>query len=93
MIDGVLCARGDTRLLSLMSVAVVYNHMGPQSGGDGDFSVYAQFNRPEYFHPLCQIVDWNNQTQVELCRLGEHLSFALFDYHLVLNSCSRPAGS
>lgn len=48
-------------------VGAVMNHVGPV---DMDFSSLNPFNRGEYFHPKCQITDWNNQEQVEICRLA-----------------------
>lgn len=45
---------------------VVANHYGPNLTGD-----YFPFNQPEYFHqPLCFIRDYNNQTEVEFCSVG-----------------------
>jgi alpha-amylase len=48
-------------------VDVVFNHVGPV---DLDFAQIDTFNKPEYYHPKCQVIDYNNQTQVELCRLA-----------------------
>ena len=36
-----------------------------------DYSGINPFNQTSHYHPLCQIKDWNNQEQVEVCRLGE----------------------
>ena len=47
-------------------VDVVANHVGPVGT---DYSKITPFNRAEHYHDICQIVDWNNQWQVENCRL------------------------
>jgi len=47
---------------------VVANHVGPV--GD-DFSRIYPFNQAEHYHSTCQITDWNNQWQVENCRLAD----------------------
>ena len=47
-------------------VDVVANHVAPVGT---DYSRINPFNRPEHYHDVCQIVDWNNQWQVENCRL------------------------
>ena len=46
---------------------VVANHVGPV---DLDFSQINPFNQSSYYHSKCQIEDWNNQQQVEQCRLA-----------------------
>eukprot|EP01138_Halocafeteria_seosinensis_P010847 gb/GECG01011079.1/.p1 GENE.gb/GECG01011079.1/~~gb/GECG01011079.1/.p1 ORF type:complete len:493 (+),score=38.17 gb/GECG01011079.1/:1-1479(+) len=46
---------------------VVMNHCGPVNM---DFSEISPFNESKYYHRKCQIQDWNNQTQVEICRLA-----------------------
>ena len=47
-------------------VDVVANHVGPVGT---DYSRITPFNLPEHYHEKCDIVDWNNQWQVENCRL------------------------
>lgn len=37
-----------------------------------DYSVYRPFNSQKYFHNLCWISDYNNQTNVEDCWLGDN---------------------
>lgn len=49
-------------------VDVVANHMAPI--GD-DYSQLYPFNKAEHFHSRCQITDWNNQGNVEYCRLAD----------------------
>ena len=52
-------------------VDVVANHMGNQDNGNiHDFSNFVPFNKEEYYHPYCIIKNWNNQTEVEVCRLA-----------------------
>ena len=46
-------------------VDVVANHMGPVR----DFSDVVPFDKPEYYHPYCDI-DFNNQTSIENCWLS-----------------------
>eukprot|EP00029_Vermamoeba_vermiformis_P005603 TRINITY_DN1998_c0_g1_i1.p1 TRINITY_DN1998_c0_g1~~TRINITY_DN1998_c0_g1_i1.p1 ORF type:complete len:471 (-),score=85.46 TRINITY_DN1998_c0_g1_i1:52-1464(-) len=54
-------------------VDVVGNHVGPVNY---DYSSIVPFNQPAYYHDCsncpsgCQIQDFNNQAQVELCRLS-----------------------
>ncbi len=48
-------------------VDVVMNHAGPI--GD-DFGQITPFNKREHYHSDCDINDWNNQPQVENCRLA-----------------------
>ena len=46
---------------------VVGNHVGPV---DMDFQQIKPFNQSSHYHSKCQIEDFNNQNQVELCRLA-----------------------
>jgi len=48
-------------------IDIVLNHVG---NVDMDFWRINPFNKTEHYHKKCQIVDWNNQTQVEWCRLA-----------------------
>jgi alpha-amylase len=47
-------------------VDVVANHVAPIGT---DYSRITPFNSADHYHEVCQIVDWNNQNQVENCRL------------------------
>ena len=47
-------------------VDVVANHVGPVGT---DYSKITPFNKAEHYHDRCDINDWNNQWQVENCRL------------------------
>ncbi|KXT01375.1 hypothetical protein AC578_6634 [Pseudocercospora eumusae] len=51
---------------------IVVNHMGyagePHSV---DFSIFDPFNHERYFHPYCAINGNTNQTEVEVCWLGD----------------------
>lgn len=49
-------------------VDVVANHVAPV--GD-DFSSINPFNSPDHYHNKCDIQNWNNQWQVENCRLAD----------------------
>eukprot|EP00048_Salpingoeca_helianthica_P017382 m.236946 g.236946 ORF g.236946 m.236946 type:complete len:530 (+) comp20855_c0_seq1:50-1639(+) len=51
-------------------VDVVANHMGNQPGAKDDFSMFTPFNKPEHYHSYCDIQNWNDQHQVEVCRLA-----------------------
>ncbi|KAI2985035.1 CAZyme family GH13 [Aspergillus niger] len=56
-----------------LMVDVVANHMGHNGTGSSvDYSVYRPFNSQKYFHNLCWISDYNNQTNVEDCWLGDN---------------------
>jgi len=48
-------------------VDVVGNHVGPVGN---DFSQISPFNSGDHYHSNCDIQDWNNQWQVENCRLA-----------------------
>jgi alpha-amylase len=38
-----------------------------------DYGVFNPFNNQMYFHPYCPITDYNNQTNVEDCWLGDNI--------------------
>ena len=48
-------------------VDVVANHVGPVGT---DYSQINPFNSADHYHDYCDITDWNNQWQVENCRLS-----------------------
>lgn len=48
-------------------IAQGYN--GP--GSSTDFTTFNPFNSASYFHSYCQISNYNDQTQVENCWLGD----------------------
>ncbi|KAK2960783.1 putative Alpha-amylase [Blattamonas nauphoetae] len=48
-------------------VDIVVNHVGDVNE---DWSKITPFNKSEHYHPRCDIRDYNNQTQVEMCRLA-----------------------
>ena len=48
-------------------VDVVANHVAPI---EHDYGQIYPLNRPEHYHSDCDINDWNNQWQVENCRLA-----------------------
>lgn len=43
------------------------NHVAPV---DLAFEQVNPFNESQYYHTKCQIEDWNNQEEVETCRLS-----------------------
>lgn len=49
-------------------VDVVANHVAPIGS---DFSQITPYNQSSHYHSNCQISDWNNQSQVENCRLAD----------------------
>lgn len=50
-------------------VDVVPNHFAaPGPAEDIDYSTLNPFNSESYFHPICWITDYNNQTNVEVVR-------------------------
>eukprot|EP00128_Syssomonas_multiformis_P014785 Colp12_sorted_trinity150504_noHs@8715 len=51
-------------------VDVVANHMGNQKGNVNDFSMFQPFNSSDHYHNYCIINNWNNQNEVENCRLA-----------------------
>ncbi|CAK7202232.1 hypothetical protein SEUCBS139899_004954 [Sporothrix eucalyptigena] len=55
-----------------LMVDVVANHMGYDGAGTSvDYSVFTPFDSQSYFHPYCLISNYNNQTNVEDCWLGD----------------------
>ncbi|MCJ1234349.1 hypothetical protein MMC14_002310 [Varicellaria rhodocarpa] len=64
-----LSAALHARKMYLM-VDVETNDMGLEGTDENvDYAQYTPFNNPSYFHTPCDITDFNNQTQVEVCRL------------------------
>ncbi|KAK4542979.1 hypothetical protein LTR36_005977 [Oleoguttula mirabilis] len=58
----------------LLMLDIVVNHMGYAGAGeDVDYSVFNPFNDEKYFHDYCEISDDTNQTNVEVCWLGDDL--------------------
>jgi len=51
-------------------VDVVVNHLASKDSPPS-FSSFIPFNKESDFHPNCTITDYNNQTQVEQCWLGD----------------------
>lgn len=49
-------------------VDVVANHVAPIGT---DYSQIYPLNKAEHYHTDCQIQDWNDQAQVEYCRLAD----------------------
>ncbi|XP_076435565.1 uncharacterized protein LOC143275379 [Babylonia areolata] len=49
---------------------VVANHMGYPVGDAYNFTDFVPFNQTWHYHTLCEISDFSNQTQVEICRLA-----------------------
>jgi alpha-amylase len=43
------------------------------AGNSVDYSVFKPFNSQTYFHPLCFISNYDNQTNVEDCWLGDNV--------------------
>ncbi|GES66595.1 alpha-amylase [Aspergillus terreus] len=55
-----------------LMVDVVANHMGYDGAGNTvDYSVFNPFSSSSYFHPYCLISNYDNQTSVEDCWLGD----------------------
>ena len=53
-----------------LMVDVVVNHFGP-ANSSASYASFNPLNQPSYFHPECLITDYNNQTDVEQCWLGD----------------------
>lgn len=53
-----------------LMVDVVVNHLASKDSPPS-FSSFNPFNEESDFHPRCLITDYNNQTQVEQCWLGD----------------------
>jgi alpha-amylase len=48
-------------------VDVVANHMASGDSAETvDYSILNPFNEQQYFHGICWVTDYNNQTNVEL---------------------------
>ncbi|KAJ5112903.1 hypothetical protein N7456_001437 [Penicillium angulare] len=55
-----------------LMVDVVANHMGYDGAGNTvDYSVFNPFDSSSYFHSYCLISNYDNQTNVEDCWLGD----------------------
>ncbi|KAJ5667597.1 hypothetical protein N7507_003461 [Penicillium longicatenatum] len=55
-----------------LMVDVVANHMGYNGAGTSvDYSVFDPFDSSSYFHSYCLISDYDNQSNVEDCWLGD----------------------
>ncbi|ODM22588.1 Acid alpha-amylase [Aspergillus cristatus] len=55
-----------------LMVDVVANHMGYDGAGNTvDYSVFDAFDSSSYFHSYCLISNYNDQTDVEDCWLGD----------------------
>ena len=55
-----------------LMVDVVANHMGYDGAGTSvDYSVFDAFPSSSYFHSYCEISDYDNQSNVEDCWLGD----------------------
>ncbi|KAJ5243613.1 hypothetical protein N7489_003709 [Penicillium chrysogenum] len=55
-----------------LMVDVVANHMGYAGAGNTvDYSVFTPFSSSSYFHPYCLISNYNDQSNVENCWLGD----------------------
>ncbi|CAK7236002.1 hypothetical protein SCUCBS95973_009458 [Sporothrix curviconia] len=55
-----------------LMVDVVANHMGYDGAGTAvDYSVFTPFDAASYFHAYCAITNYDNQTNVEDCWLGD----------------------
>lgn len=71
-----------------LMVDTVVNDMGFAISGNGkeedvDYSVFVPFNNQQYFHPYCNITDYNNYTDAQTCWLGDNV-VALPDLHTEL---------
>ena len=53
-----------------LMIDVVVNHFGPPNSSTS-YASFNPFNQPSDFHPFCLITDYNNQTDVEQCWLGD----------------------
>ncbi|KAI4851886.1 putative alpha-amylase [Aureobasidium sp. EXF-8846] len=55
-----------------LMVDVVTNHMGYAGCGDCvDYSIFNPFDKESFYHPFC-LIDYNNQTSMELCWEGDN---------------------
>ncbi|KAJ5899751.1 hypothetical protein N7495_004495 [Penicillium taxi] len=62
-----------------LMVDVVANHMGYKGAGtDMDTSVFPQFDDPAFYHSHCEVDNYDNQTNVQDCWLGDN-TIALAD--------------
>jgi hypothetical protein len=51
-------------------VDVAPNHMASDNTAETiDYGLLNPFNEESYFHSICWITDWNNQTEVEIVRI------------------------
>mmetsp|Transcript_29306 Transcript_29306/g.44146 ORF Transcript_29306/g.44146 Transcript_29306/m.44146 type:complete len:108 (+) Transcript_29306:196-519(+) len=64
-LKGLVSAAHDLDMLVM--VDMVPNHMA-----DGSLVDLVPFNDASYYHDSCEIYDWMNQDQVEICRVEGH---------------------
>lgn len=58
----------------LLMLDIVVNHMGyAGTGWEVDYSIFNPFNDQKYFHDYCEITEPTNQTNNEVCWLGDWL--------------------
>lgn len=73
-----LSAALHSRGMYLMMDTVINNMAYFTNGSDPatsiDYSVFKPFNNADYFHPYCQIVNWNNYTDAQLCQTGDNIT-------------------
>ncbi|KAJ5684875.1 uncharacterized protein N7477_001220 [Penicillium maclennaniae] len=72
-----------------LMVDVVANHMGYDGAGNTvDYSVFDPFDSSSYFHSYCLISNYDNQTNVEDCWLGD-TTVSLPDLNTELSSVQK----
>ncbi|PWY91121.1 alpha-amylase AmyA [Aspergillus heteromorphus CBS 117.55] len=55
------------------NMAYFTNGTDPSSSSSIDYAIFNPFNDPKYFHPYCQITDYNNYPLAQSCWTGDDI--------------------
>ncbi|KAJ5690457.1 glycoside hydrolase superfamily [Penicillium macrosclerotiorum] len=66
-----LHSRGMYLLMDTVINNMAYMTNGSDPATHVDYSVFTPFNNSDYFHAACNITDWDNFTNAQLCQTGD----------------------
>lgn len=64
----------DRKMFLMVDVVIndmAYNTNGKDPGSNVDYSVFQPFNDKKYFHSYCEIKDYDNYTDAQICWFGD----------------------
>ncbi|KAF9889657.1 hypothetical protein FE257_007165 [Aspergillus nanangensis] len=67
-----LHSRGMYLLMDTVINNMAYMTHGRDPATAIDYSVFTPFNNSDYFHSYCQVTDWNDFTNAQLCQTGDN---------------------